>query len=135
MDLTSLIPAFGGLFFTLLAFVVSLSVIVFVHEFGHYIVGRWSGIKAEVFSLGFGPVLISRIDNRGTQWQFAMIPFGGYVKFLGDKDAASAGDDQEIAVMDTDEKRQTMHGAPLWARTATVAAGPLFNFILYLVVV
>lgn len=134
MDLTSLIPAFGGLFFTLLAFVVSLSVIVFVHEFGHYIVGRWSGIKAEVFSLGFGPVLISRIDNRGTQWQFAMIPFGGYVKFLGDKDAASAGDDQEIAVMDTDEKRQTMHGAPLWARTATVAAGPLFNFILSILI-
>jgi regulator of sigma E protease len=116
----SILPAFGGLFFTLLAFVVSLSVIVFVHEFGHYIVGRWSGIKAEVFSLGFGPVLISRIDPRGTRWQLALIPFGGYVKFLGDQDAASVGGNQQIEVMSVEEKRQTMHGAPLWARTATV---------------
>jgi regulator of sigma E protease len=115
-------------------FIICISVVVFVHEFGHYIVGRWSGIKAEVFSLGFGPVLVSRIDSRGTRWQFAMIPFGGYVKFLGDKDAASSGDYQEIVEMDTDVKRQTMHGAPLWARTATVAAGPLFNFILSILI-
>jgi regulator of sigma E protease len=134
LDLISILPAFGGLSFTLLAFVVSLSVIVFVHEFGHYIIGRWSGIKAEVFSLGFGPVLISRVDRRGTQWQFALVPFGGYVKFLGDKDAASAGDYQQIGVLSTEERRQTMHGAPLWARTATVAAGPLFNFILSILI-
>jgi regulator of sigma E protease len=60
-----------------------------VHEYGHYIVGRWCGIHAEVFSLGFGPVLASRTDRRGTRWQVAAIPFGGYVKFLGDADAAS----------------------------------------------
>ena len=134
MDLLSLIPAFGGLSFTLLTFVVSLSVIVFVHEFGHYLVGRWSGIKAEVFSLGFGPVLLSRIDRSGTQWQFALIPFGGYVKFLGDKGAASASDYKQIKAMSVEEKRQTMHGAPLWARTATVAAGPLFNFVLSILI-
>ena len=134
MSLMSILPAFGGLFFTLFAFVVSLSVIVFVHEFGHYIVGRWSGIKAEVFSLGFGPVLISRIDPRGTQWQLALIPFGGYVKFLGDQDAASVGGNQQIEVMSIEEKRQTMHGAPLWARTATVGAGPLFNFLLSILI-
>ena len=134
MDLLSLIPAFGGLSFTLLTFVVSLSVIVFVHEFGHYLVGRWSGIKAEVFSLGFGPVLLSRIDRSGTQWQFALIPFGGYVKFLGDKGAASAVDDKQIKAMSVEEKRQTMHGAPLWARAATVAAGPLFNFVLSILI-
>ena len=134
MDLTSILPAFGGLSYTLLAFIVSLSVIVFVHEFGHYIVGRWSGIKAEVFSLGFGPVLISRIDRRGTQWQFALIPFGGYVKFLGDKDAASTGGHQELDFLNTEDRRKSMHGAPLWARTATVAAGPLFNFILSIVI-
>ena len=78
---------------TLVAFVVALSIIVAVHEYGHYIVGRWSGIKAEVFSLGFGPVLWSRTDKHGTRWQLAALPFGGYVKFLGDADAASAGTD------------------------------------------
>ncbi len=126
----SFIPAFGGLSFTLLAFVVSLSVIVFVHEFGHYIVGRLSGIKAEVFSVGLGPVLISKTDRWGTRWQIALIPFGGYVKFLGDKDAVSGADDDALQNLQTDELRHTMHGAPLWARAATVVAGPIFNFIL-----
>jgi regulator of sigma E protease len=83
MDLASLISEFGGIAYTLLAFVVALSVIVAIHEYGHYIVGRWSGIHAEVFSLGFGPVLYSRVDRRGTKWQIAALPFGGYVKFLG----------------------------------------------------
>ena len=73
MDLASLISEFGGIAYTLLAFVVALSVIVAIHEYGHYIVGRWSGIHAEVFSLGFGPVLYSRVDRRGTKWQIADI--------------------------------------------------------------
>ena len=90
MDFLNFLPQFGNVFMTLTAFVIALSVIVAVHEYGHYIVGRWSGIKAEVFSLGFGPVLFSRIDKHGTQWQFALLPFGGYVKFLGDSNAASA---------------------------------------------
>ena len=80
----------GGIAFTLVAFVVALSVIVAVHEYGHYIVGRWCGIHAEVFSLGFGPILYSWHDKRGTRWQLAALPFGGYVKFLGDANAASA---------------------------------------------
>ncbi|MCL4126890.1 UNVERIFIED_CONTAM: hypothetical protein GTU68_043565, partial [Idotea baltica] len=128
----SLIPQFGGLLYTLLAFVVALSVIVAVHEYGHYIVGRWSGIHAEVFSLGFGPVLYSRMDKRGTRWQIAALPFGGYVKFLGDANAASGKDSEamETAERDPAELRRTMHGAPLWARTATVAAGPIFNFVM-----
>ncbi|MCZ4351476.1 RIP metalloprotease RseP [Roseovarius aestuarii] len=133
MDLSALLPQFGGVAMTLLAFVVALSVIVAIHEYGHYIVGRWSGIKAEVFSLGFGPVLFSRVDKHGTRWQFAALPFGGYVKFLGDSSAASGKDGAamaEIAEVDPARLRQTMHGAPLWARTATVAAGPVFNFIL-----
>ena len=74
------LPQFGSVIWTILAFVVALSVIVAIHEYGHYIVGRWSGIKADVFSLGFGPVLFSRVDRRGTRWQFARLPFGGYVK-------------------------------------------------------
>ncbi len=135
MDITTLIPQFGSLFTTIVAFVVALSIIVAIHEYGHYIVGRWSGIKAEVFSLGFGPVLYSRVDKHGTKWQFALLPFGGYVKFLGDANAASANtNSDEVADLPPEQLRQTMHGAPLWARTATVAAGPVFNFILSIVV-
>lgn len=134
MDPLGLLPGFGNLFFTLGAFVVALSVIVAVHEYGHYIVGRWSGIHAEVFSIGFGPVLFSRVDRRGTRWQVAALPFGGYVKFLGDSNAASAPDAEAVSRMDSDQRRHTMHGAPLWARSATVAAGPAFNFAFSIIV-
>lgn len=124
------LPDFGNLVFTLGAFVVALSIIVAVHEYGHYIVGRWSGIHAEVFSIGFGPVLFSRVDRRGTRWQVAALPFGGFVKFLGDANAASAGaDDEVMSHLDAKGRRQTMHGAPLWARAATIFAGPAFNFL------
>lgn len=121
----TLLPSFGNLAFTIAAFVIALMVIVAIHELGHYLVGRWCGIKAEVFSLGFGPVLASRRDRRGTRWQIAALPFGGYVRFLGDGNAASVGGDGG-----GHDPRQTMQGAPLWARAATVIAGPLFNFIL-----
>lgn len=136
MDIVSLIPQFGGLLYTLLAFVIALSVIVAVHEYGHYIVGRWTGIHAEVFSIGFGPVLFSRMDRHGTRWQVAALPFGGYVKFLGDADAASGKDADAMQAAEQDPAllRRTMHGAPLWARTATVAAGPVFNFIMSILV-
>ncbi len=129
--LTNLIPAFGNIGFTLVAFVVALSVIVAIHEYGHYIVGRWSGIHADVFSIGFGKVLFSRTDKHGTVWQIAALPFGGYVKFKGDSNASSmpvTNGEEDIAA------RDTMLGAPLWARSATVAAGPIFNFILSAIV-
>ncbi|MFW5655162.1 MAG: RIP metalloprotease RseP [Roseicyclus sp.] len=128
------IPDFGGLAFTLVAFIAALSIIVAIHEYGHYIVGRWSGIHAEVFSVGFGPVLLSRVDRHGTRWQIAALPFGGYVKFLGDADAASGKDAAAIDALDVAERRRSMHGAPLWARAATVAAGPVFNFILSILI-
>jgi regulator of sigma E protease len=132
LDIIGLIPTFGGLALTILAFIVALSVIVAVHEYGHYIVGRWSGIHADVFSIGFGPILFSRHDKRGTRWQVALFPLGGYVKFAGDANAASGKDTaaMEEVAQDPAALRRTMHGAPLWARTATVAAGPLFNFIM-----
>ncbi len=130
MDIFGLLPAFGGFAMTLLAFVAALSIIVFVHEYGHYIVGRWSGIGADVFSVGFGPVLIARVDRRGTRWQIAALPFGGYVKFKGDSDAASGKDGEGLAQLSPEERRATMHGAPLWARAATVAAGPMANFLM-----
>ncbi|MFV0245582.1 MAG: RIP metalloprotease RseP [Qingshengfaniella sp.] len=130
MDLIGLIPSFGNLIYTVGAFVIALSVIVAIHEYGHYIVGRWCGIHAEVFSLGFGPRLLVWRDRRGTQWQIAALPLGGYVRFLGDGDAASGRDTAALAGMDPARRRATMHEAPLWARAATVAAGPVFNFIL-----
>ena len=128
------IPSFGGTLYTIAAFIVALSIIVAIHEYGHYIVGRWSGIHAEVFSIGFGPVLWSRVDKRGTKWQIAALPFGGYVKFLGDADAASGKDGEAIAQMDPELLRKTMHAAPLWARASTVAAGPVFNFIMSILI-
>lgn len=131
MDLTSLLPEMGGLAFTLAAFVVALSIIVAVHEYGHYIVGRWSGIHAEVFSIGFGPVLWRRTDRRGTVWQVSALPFGGFVKFLGDADATSVRADGAVPEA---ERRRTMSGAPIWARSLTVAAGPAFNFLFSIVV-
>ncbi len=133
MDLTTVLADFGGLIWTLGSFFIALGVIVSVHEYGHYIIGRLSGIGAEVFSLGFGPVLASRVDARGTRWQLAAIPLGGFVRFKGDRDAASAqaGD---VTGLTAAEARATMTGAPLWARTATVAAGPIFNFILAFVI-
>ena len=130
MEIAQLLPQFGNVAFTIIAFVVALSIIVAIHEYGHYIVGRWCGIHAEVFSLGFGPVLFSRTDRRGTRWQVAALPFGGFVKFLGDANSASVG---SVEIADSD-KRRTMLGAPLWARALTVVAGPVFNFILSLLV-
>lgn len=131
-----LLPQFGGLIWTLLAFVIALSVIVAIHEYGHYIVGRWTGIKADVFSLGFGPVLWSRPDKHGTVWQIAALPFGGFVKFAGDANAASGKDEAAMAAVadDPEAARHTMHGAPLWARALTVAAGPVFNFALSILI-
>jgi regulator of sigma E protease len=136
LDAVFLVSQLGGLLYTIGSFVVVLSIIVFVHEYGHYIVGRWCGIHPEVFSLGFGPVLASRVDKRGTRWQLAAFPFGGFVKFLGDADAASGKDASAISAAERDPEllRKTMHGAPLWARAATVAAGPIFNFILAAVI-
>ena len=130
MDFVSLIPSFGNLAVTLVAFIVALVLIVGVHEFGHYIVGRWSGIKADIFSIGAGPVLMSRVDRHGTRWQVAALPIGGYVRFHGDSNASSGSADEDaMAAMSPEERRRTLHGAPLWARAATVAAGPLINFL------
>ncbi|MBT5000718.1 MAG: RIP metalloprotease RseP [Tateyamaria sp.] len=136
MDILTSMPAFGGIVWTIFFFVIALSVIVAIHEYGHYIVGRWSGIHADVFSIGFGPVLYRRKDKRGTYWQIAALPFGGFVKFAGDADASSGKDVDAMAAAAKDPVmlRQTMHGAPLWARTVTVAAGPIFNFVFSVII-
>ena len=127
-------PLFSGVLHPVISFIVSLSIIVFVHEYGHYIVGKWTGIKADVFSVGMGPVVLSRVDKNGTTWQLAAIPFGGFVKFKGDANLSSSQADPKTSAYNKSDLRATLHGAPLWARTATVAAGPVFNFVFSIII-
>lgn len=119
-----------GLIGVILPFLVVLGVVIFVHEYGHYIVGRWCGIHAEEFSLGFGKELFGWTDRRGTRWRVSLLPLGGYVRFKGDADAASAPDPDSVRDLTAEERRSTLQGAPLWARALTVAAGPGANFLL-----
>ncbi|MGR3723628.1 RIP metalloprotease RseP [Abyssibius alkaniclasticus] len=113
---------------TLGSFIVIISIVVFVHEMGHYLVGRWCGIHAEVFSLGFGKIILSRTDKRGMRWQLAAVPLGGYVRFLGDADAASATQDK-AATLGPDAAR-SFPAASTWRRALTIAAGPAANMVL-----
>ncbi len=127
-------PFVGGFLHPAISFIISLSIIVFVHEYGHYIVGKWTGIKADVFSVGMGPVILSRVDKNGTTWQLAAIPFGGFVKFKGDANISSSHADSKTTAFKKNDLRATLNGAPLWARTATVAAGPIFNFVFSIII-
>ena len=97
---------------------------------GHYLVGRWCGIRSTAFSVGFGPEIIGFTDKRGTRWKLSAVPLGGYVKFFGDEDASSKPDNNNLSGMSLEERAQTLGGAKLWKRAATVAAGPIANFIL-----
>jgi regulator of sigma E protease len=114
----------------ILPFVVLMTAIVFFHELGHYLIGRWCGVKIDAFSLGFGPEIYSRVDKQGTRWRLAAIPVGGYVKFYGDANAASAPDVDGVAAMTPEERARTLAGQPLANRAAIVAAGPIANFVL-----
>lgn len=89
MELLASIPIIGGTISLVIPFLIVISIVVFIHEYGHYIVGRWCGIHAEVFSVGMGRPIFSKIDKNGTKWQISLIPLGGYVKFLGDINASS----------------------------------------------
>ncbi|MEM7422688.1 MAG: RIP metalloprotease RseP [Pseudomonadota bacterium] len=133
MDALGLAGDLIQLVWTILSFVIVLSVVVAIHELGHLMVGRWCGIKAEVYSIGFGKVLWARTDRYGTRWQVALLPFGGFVKFLGDMDPASTRRvaDEEIA---PDERRHAFHNAALWRRALTVVAGPVANFLLSILI-
>ena len=111
-------------------FVIVLSVVVFVHEYGHFIVGRLCGIKVDAFSLGFGPELFAFLDKHGTRWRISAIPLGGYVKFHGDANAVTAGVSDEFERMSPQERAVTFAAQPVWKRAAVVFAGPFFNFLL-----
>jgi len=117
-----------GLLLTILAFLAVLGPLVFVHEFGHYIVGRWCGVKAETFSIGFGPELFAWVDKRGTRWRLAAIPMGGYVRFKGDMNPASMTDPDWIK-LSPQERAESFPAKPVWQRAAIVAAGPVVNLI------
>ncbi|HEX5933987.1 MAG TPA: RIP metalloprotease RseP [Pseudorhizobium sp.] len=114
----------------IIPFIIVLSVLVFVHEMGHYLVGRWCGIRVTAFSVGFGPELVGYTDSHGTRWKLSAIPLGGYVKFFGDDDAASMPNSADLAGLTPQERSQTLAGSKLWKRAATVAAGPIANFVL-----
>jgi regulator of sigma E protease len=120
----------GNVLSALPPFLLVLTIVVFFHELGHYLVGRWCGIKAEVFSIGFGPELIGRNDRHGTRWKLSLIPLGGYVKFLGDENAASMPSGADAQTQNQAAVPGSFPGASLWRRAATVAAGPIANFIL-----
>lgn len=115
-------------------FVFVLSFVVFFHELGHFAVGRWCGVKVDVFSLGFGPELLHFIDKKGTRWRLAALPLGGFVKFHGDLNAASAADHDEVATMPANERAVSFFAQKVWKRAAIVVAGPLANFILSIVI-
>ena len=118
----------------LIPFVIVLSVVVFVHEYGHFIVGRWCGIQVDAFSIGFGPELWARIDRYGTRWRIATIPLGGYVKFHGDANGASVADPEALNAMPPEERAVTFAAQSLSKRAAVVFAGPLANFLLAIVI-
>jgi regulator of sigma E protease len=108
-------------------FVLVLTLLVFVHEFGHYWVGRRFGIHAEVFSIGFGPELFGWTDRNGTRWKISAIPLGGYVKFLGDNDATSATPSDQV--LSAEQQKRAFFSQPLHARAAVVLGGPFANLL------
>jgi regulator of sigma E protease len=117
-----------SLLLTIPAFFALIGTLVVVHELGHYYVGRWFGVKAETFSIGFGPQLWGRVDKRGTLWRIAALPLGGYVKFAGDMNPASQPDENWNNLSET-ERNQTFQSKALWKRALIVFAGPAINFL------
>jgi regulator of sigma E protease len=115
-------------------FVFVLSLVVFFHELGHFLVGRWCGVKIDAFSLGFGPEIFAFVDRHGTRWRLAALPLGGYVKFHGDANGASMTDEKAVAAMSPVDRSVSFFGQTVWKRAAIVAAGPIANFILAIVI-
>jgi regulator of sigma E protease len=115
-------------------FVFVLGLVVVFHELGHFLVGRWCGVKVDCFSIGFGPEVCGFDDRTGTHWRLALLPLGGYVKFHGDASAASAGASEEAAAMSPQERAVSFFAQGVAKRAAIVAAGPIANFVLAIVV-
>jgi regulator of sigma E protease len=115
-------------------FLVVLTILVFVHEYGHFWVARKCGVKIDSFSIGFGREIFGWFDKHGVRWKFSMIPLGGYVKMFGDENETSWTDEADTTGMTDEEKKQLFANKPLRSRVAIVLAGPMFNFAFTLVV-
>lgn len=127
--------AIGGVYTSwIIPFLFTLTIIVFFHELGHYLVAKMNGIRVLVFSIGFGPELVGFNDRSGTRWKISLIPLGGYVRFFGDENEASVPDAATVAAMTEEERKQSFPGQSVLARASVVAAGPITNFILAIVI-
>ena len=124
----------GGVVGYLIPFIFVLSIVVFFHEFGHFIVARLCGVRVLVFSIGFGPELAGFNDRHGTRWKISAIPLGGYVKFFGDENAASVPETPRLESMNDGERAESFFFQPVRKRAAIVVAGPVANFILAIVI-
>jgi regulator of sigma E protease len=135
MDFLGNVGTWGGwLTGYVVPFLFVLTIVVFFHELGHFLVARWCGVRVMTFSVGFGPELVGFNDKRGTRWKLSAIPLGGYVKFFGDENAASVPDQETIKDMSETDKRDSFFHKTVGQRAAVVAAGPIANFILAIVI-
>jgi len=123
-----------GLIGYAIPFLFVLTLVVFFHELGHFLIARWAGVKVLTFSLGFGPELTGFNDRHGTRWKISAVPLGGYVKFFGDESEASTPSVEALAGMTEEEKAGSFHHKRVGARAAIVAAGPIANFLLAIVI-
>jgi len=135
LDIFTAVPDFVvWLFGYIVPFLAVLTVIVFVHEMGHYLVARWNGVAIQTFSIGFGRELFGWNDRHGTRWRVSAIPLGGYVRFVGDMNAASMPDPEAVENLPEEQKARLFAYKPVWPRIAVVAAGPIANVIFTFVV-
>jgi regulator of sigma E protease len=135
MDTILKLSGFGDtLLGYLLPFLFVLTVVVFFHELGHFLVARWCGIAVKTFSIGFGPEIVGFNDRYGTRWRLSWIPLGGYVKFIDDENVASASGRKAFEALPEEDKRRSFQGKSLAQRAAVVAAGPIANFVLAIVI-
>ncbi|HEY1736593.1 MAG TPA: RIP metalloprotease RseP [Methylovirgula sp.] len=130
----SLLGHLNAIWGAVVPFLFVLSIVIFFHELGHFIVGRLCGVKVDAFSLGFGPELFAFTDRAGTRWRLGLLPLGGYVKFHGDANGASMSDGEAVAAMPAAERDVTFFAQKVWKRAAIVAAGPVANFLLAIVI-
>ncbi|HEV2571471.1 MAG TPA: RIP metalloprotease RseP [Beijerinckiaceae bacterium] len=130
----ALVQYLWGMASYLVPFLFVLTIVVFFHELGHFLVGRWCGVKADVFSIGFGREIVAFTDKKGTRWRFSWIPLGGYVKFHGDPNGTSMGSSELQASMPAEERKISFFAQPVWKRAAIVFAGPAASFLLGLVI-
>ena len=121
-----------GFFWTILSFLLVIGPLIFIHEMGHYYVGRWFGVKADTFSIGFGRELFGWTDKRGTRWKVGWLPLGGYVKFAGDMNPASTPSDEWLS-LPPEERARTFQAQKVWQRFLIVLAGPATNFLFAIV--